>query len=142
MNVEQFENLRNFSAIENWGDISIVKWYHVHHLFLIRSKINWPMAIHCCASTSGHSENSFHYKGLATDFHFVTADSLVNQFSKLEGIIDSLGLTDFLGVGVYPEWRPYPGGFHIDSRGSRIRWIRKDGIYKYGDNENIISNLS
>jgi hypothetical protein len=148
MKLSQFSSLIFFNPTENWGDIEQVQWFHIHHLYLIRSYMskdplsNWQMIIHCSYEQAGHSIDSFHYKGMATDFHFNTKIALVTQYMHLEKAITALGLYDFLGIGVYPEWRPHPGGFHIDSRGSRTRWIRKDGIYKYGDSQKIIYGLS
>jgi len=146
MKAKQFAKLEHFSAGENWGNLEKVQWQHVHHLYLIRKELkriscDWPMVIHCCHAESGHSSNSYHYQGLATDFHFHTSVTLKFQLIWLEQAISSLGLDDFLSVGVYPEWKPEPGGFHIDSRGTRLRWVKIKGEYKYGDTNKILSYL-
>lgn len=124
-----------FSTKEKWGDISKVQWHHVHHLFLIRERLSllgydWPMIIHCSFENSGHSPNSYHYKGLATDFHFKTNEPLLKQYTTLRTALDSLSLNEFCGVGVYFWWNNQ--GFHFDSRGSKMRWTStKQGEYDY-----------
>jgi hypothetical protein len=130
-----------FDADENWGNINIVQWYHVHHLWLIRRALvkegrNWPMIIHCCHESVGHAKDSYHYKGVATDFHFenTKGSTLQNQLEWLLTAMINCGLDQFMGLGVYPEWHPV-GGFHLDSRGSSVRWIRIGNTYHYGTDE-------
>jgi len=89
------------------------------------------MVIHCCHEAKGHEESSLHYRGLATDFHFRTDLKLAGQFEILCEALETLTLDAFIALGVYPEWnRP---GFHLDSRGRRVRWIKLGGRYLYGE---------
>jgi hypothetical protein len=134
MNVSDFAHLPNFSPAEAWGDVKKVQWYHVIHLQQVREELrgyahDWPMEIHCSYATSGHSDNSYHYKGLATDFHFVSHETIAYQYEILELALESLNLSHFVGIGIYPKWNN--PGFHFDSRGFRARWIAKEGKYIY-----------
>lgn len=124
-----------FSPKENFGDIERVQWYHVKHLFDLRDAMhwqhNWPMIIHCCYEKDGHSENSYHYKGLATDFHFSTDAAFERQYEVLRWYLLKLELWNFVGLGTYPDWNS--PGFHIDSRGENIKWVHSDNKYYYGE---------
>lgn len=124
-----------FSENENWGNLKKVRWDHIKVLYDIRESMsvqyNWPMIIHCCYAESGHAENSYHYQGLATDFHFKTNVSLKNQYKVLRGFLKQLNLWNYVGIGVYDDWNN--PGFHIDSRGEPVRWLRSAGKYFYGD---------
>jgi hypothetical protein len=126
-----------FDADENWGeDLEKVQWFHVHHLWLIRRAMikegkNWPMIIHCCYEKDGHSTNSCHYKGTATDFHFDRVKD-IDIRTQLEWLISGMincGLDQFMSVGIYPQWNN--PGFHLDSRGEALRWVKINGVYHY-----------
>lgn len=136
MKKETFQYFRPyFKETEAWGDISKVQWYHVKHLFDLREKMHWqhdwPIIIYCCYESSGHSENSYHYKGLATDFHFKTDVEFKRQYEILKWYLLSLELWNFVGLGVYTDWNN--PGFHLDSRGENVKWIQIDGKYYYGE---------
>lgn len=137
MNIDDFRQFRPyFSAREKWGDIDRIQWYHVHQLWSIRMALkefghDWPIIIHCCYEMSGHSQNSYHYKGLATDFHFKTDEDLKIQYWALQEALLILNLEKFCGLGLYPDWNN--PGFHFDSRGYRIRWIYDKNMYIYGN---------
>lgn len=125
-----------FDGSEKWGDVNKVQWFHLHHLYLINVELNrmgynWKMNIHCSYEKSGHSTNSWHYKGYATDFHFITDVPLQRQYLTLLKALDNLNLSDFCALGVYPEWNNK--GFHLDSRGSKVRWVQKGGKYIYSE---------
>lgn len=128
----------DFTINEAWGDLSRVHWWHIHHLWLIRTMMitqgyDWPMIIHCCYEATGHASKSFHSregKSCATDYHFVTDEPLTVQREVLEKVLSDLGLANKVGLGAYPFWNN--PGFHIDGRGRRVRWTRdKDGKYIY-----------
>lgn len=143
MKVESFKYLYPYFNInENWGDVKQVKWWHIKHLYDIRSEMyyqhNWPMVIHCSYETTGHSKNSYHYKGMATDFHFVTDTPFRRQYEILVWYLQKLKLLDLIGLGTYPEWNE--PGFHIDGRGYPLQWIRKNGKYYYSE-EKVIDIL-
>lgn len=138
MKLESFENFSPyFTPYENWGEISMVKWWHIKHLYDIRiameEKYNWPIIIHCCYETSGHSKKSYHHKGMATDFNFKTDKPFYFQYEMLKKALILLDLWEFSGVGCYPEWNA--PGFHLDGRGYGLRWYRANGKYYYGDQE-------
>jgi len=125
-----------FSINENWGNHEHVQWFHVQQLWLIRKELermghDWPMVVHCSYASKGHEENSLHYQGVATDFHFQTDFKLLFQYEILCEALDELALDEFVALGVYPQWnRP---GFHLDCRGRRVRWIQLGGRYLYGE---------
>lgn len=76
--------------------------------------------IHEAYATSGHSENSQHYKGNAVDFHIITIIDYIIQIELIENILIDLQVENFVGLGIYPTWNSE--GFHIDIRGTRARW--------------------
>jgi hypothetical protein len=125
---EVFEPI--FKVSENWGDIEKVQWYHVHQLYQIRKAMGVPMVIHCCFAKDGHSTNSYHYQGLATDFHFLTNMSFKDQTAIMLQTLEKLKLIDFCGFGAYLEW--VNKGFHYDTRGVSAMWVQKDKKYQYG----------
>jgi len=137
MEKNNFTNFKPyFSYRENWGDLDKVQWWHIKHLFEIRLDLmqtgnDWPMIIHCCYEKTGHSKNSFHYQGCATDFHFQTNQEFEEQYKKLKITLQSLNLWNFVGLGVYPGWNN--PGFHLDGRGWSLRWIKTNENYLYGE---------
>lgn len=129
MRTEQWKEFAPFfSERENWGVPERVRWYHVQHLWLIRTTMkemgyDWPMKIHCSYDLSGHAPKSYHSRdseSKATDFHFDTNASLAKQVIVLGAATCKTRIKNFLGIGVYPGWNN--PGFHLDSRGYRTRW--------------------
>jgi len=126
-----------FSAQEDWGDLERVNWLIPWACYQIRTGLidigfNWPMHIHCAFELGGHSANSYHYKGLAVDFHFSkTYSTLVNEYVALEAVLKEMKLDKFVGLGVYPYWNSK--GFHLDLRGVGIRWVKVREKYEYGN---------
>ena len=135
-----------FNCREKWGDIKAVDVWHIHMLWSIRDHMavvrdkDWPMIMHCSYETRGHAPRSYHYAGLASDFHFQTEAPLSEQYRVLCGTLADLNLEWLVGLGVYPEWTKSPG-FHIDSRGSRMRWIKRNGKYEYRKTADIADML-
>ena len=85
-----------------------------------------PCIIHEAYAASGHSPKSYHYKGLAIDFHFEGL-SLLEQFLISQRFA-------WGGIGLYPFWaRP---GLHVDMRPLGLfqpgaRWWRDEkGVYR------------
>ena len=141
MNIKVFDNLLHFRPSENWGDIELLQWHHVHHLELIRKTMimqgnDWPMIIHNSAATTGHSKDSYHYRGLATDFHFNTPISLFEQLQALKHALRRVSLFNYVGLGFYLDWR-IPG-FHLDSRGRMSRWMRIKHEYREYDERALV----
>jgi len=73
-----------------------------------------PIVIHVAWSDSGHSKNSYHYRGQAVDFHFEGL-SYLEQFAVISC------LTAINGVGFYPWWNS--PGWHIDLRKEPKFWL-------------------
>jgi hypothetical protein len=111
---------RYFSKDEAWGNPEDISGLLLMVLYQIRLASGWPVIIHC--GTQGkHCKNSYHYKGLAVDFHFDTnVASLTEQIQPLLNFLEEMQLKDFVGLGVYPEWNN--PGFHLDVRGYKARW--------------------
>ncbi len=87
-----------------------------------------PIHIHVAWNTDGHSKNSYHYKGMAVDFHFKQGMlSPVEQFACIRS------LPIFHGIGFYPWWKS--PGWHVDIRQDQdlLCWISHGpAIYCYG----------
>lgn len=94
----------------------------------LRGIFGWPIIIHENGGYSfkGHSENSFHYEGKATDFH-VHPDCKLSSRQQMQVILST---GKFGGVGFYPEWKPVPG-FHVDVRLKFQIWKKIKGQYIY-----------
>ncbi len=97
----------------------------------LRHLAETPIYIHVAwntASTNGHSKNSYHYKGMAVDFHFKQGIlSPVEQFACIRS------LPEFHGIGFYPWWNS--PGWHVDIRQNPtlLCWISHGpATYCYG----------
>ena len=121
---------RYFSLQEKWGEPQKISGMLLMILYDLRFYSGWPIIIHC--GTQGeHCKKSYHYKGLAVDFHFKTPNGSVtyhNQVKYLLEYLEDMQLADFVGLGSYPHWNS--PGFHLDVRGHKARWKRnKKGEY-------------
>jgi hypothetical protein len=79
--------------------------------------------VHCLYDEDRKPKN-LHRQGLACDGH-IEAMSLIDQYVCISRF-------PFKGIGLYPVWKPEPGGFHVDIRNQRIgaRWgCKKKGEY-------------
>jgi hypothetical protein len=94
----------------------------------IRHITGVPMIIHCGWADGGHSTKSYHYTGMAVDFHFQQG-----KLSQLEQFMAICQVGGFGGIGFYPEWKPCPG-WHLDLRPvkDRLFWVRENSHYIYG----------
>ena len=77
MKVTDFRFFEYFNPNENWGDIAILEWEHIFFLNLIRRELSkngydWAFHVNCSVDFNGHSKNSYHYVGKATDGYFNT----------------------------------------------------------------------
>lgn len=132
-----WQNIYYFSPQENWGDPDKVDPMLVMVLDELRGFVGRPFHIHCAYETSGHSPNSYHYLGRAVDFHvdiepFLAAVYLVDR--ALQSLVVKIGTQyvragDICGLGAYYDWNNK--GFHLDTRGWKVRWRRVKGQYKY-----------
>jgi hypothetical protein len=59
--------------------------------------------------------------GKAIDFYFIEPSKSIDVL--LTNLLHILPVTKWGGLGVYPDWRPYPG-FHLDTRTPRHRYWR------------------
>ena len=83
-----------------------------------------PIHIHVAWSDSGHSKKSYHYKGMAVDFHFGGSLSMLEQFAFIRA------LPELKGIGFYPWW--HSPGWHVDLRGTNLFWVSPEpGKYIY-----------
>ncbi|NDY41233.1 hypothetical protein G3N55_00010 [Dissulfurirhabdus thermomarina] len=117
-----------FSPRERWGRPDRVSGLLLLALHAVRRTLGWPMVIHCAVETEGHSPTGEHPPGRAVDFHFAAPGvPYREQVERLEEVLDALQLSDFVGLGIYPDWA-HPG-FHLDVRGRRARWGRIGSRY-------------
>lgn len=116
-----FKNYRT----EGWGVPTEMCADLVFALDNLRHIAGKPIIVHCGYETTGHEENSYHYRGMAVDFHIVDTPILQQLF--LATLIPEFG-----GIGVYPYWNHR--GLHCDIRPrdySTKMWMRKkDKTYK------------
>jgi hypothetical protein len=119
---------RYFNKKEAWGRPEKMSGLLLMTLYQIRVCSDWKIIIHC--GTQGkHCANSYHYKGLAVDFHFIPPPgiTLYEQTQNMLAFFSDMQLQDSVGLGVYPEWNN--PGFHFDVRGSRARWGKLNDEY-------------
>jgi uncharacterized protein YcbK (DUF882 family) len=107
MTQEDWKEIKHFSPNENWGD-----WTKMaKNLFLaldkFREYVGHPVYVNCGYATNGHTNKSYHYKGMAVDIH-VKNVNVIDQFLAAERI------DEFNGIGLYPDWRN--PGLHLDIR--------------------------
>jgi len=89
-------------------------------LDMIRREIEYPIILHCTYEPTGHTKHSFHYVGMAADFHFITDEKFTTQ---IEDILNIIRINRwFVGLGIYPDWKHR--GLHLDVRGRTARWGR------------------
>jgi len=132
-----WDKLQHFSRNENWGEPNRVSPLLLLTLEALREWTGWPIVIHCAYATSGHSPRSFHYQGLAVDFHFETGVPYPRQIDYVLGFLDNSGFGvlagelararwfnfgQMCGLGIYPDWEC--PGFHLDVRNYPARWGR------------------
>lgn len=90
----------------------------------VRVRAGVPIHIHVAWDDGGHATHSYHYKGMAVDFHF---DQSLSKAEQLEAV---LSVPEIVGIGYYPEWA-HPG-WHVDIReGERLFWVQRKGQYHY-----------
>ena len=107
MTLENWNRIRYFTPREKWGDWTWLQEDLIFKLDAMRRFAGVPIIIHCAYDTFGHSKDSYHYKGMAADLHFV-GRNLLDQF-----IIAS---RFFSGIGCYDETVWQHSGLHVDIR--------------------------
>ena len=120
--------LKHFNKDENWGNPAKMNFLTLLTIDRIRDLFERRQyfIVHCGFDTQGHTENSYHYKAKAIDFHIMNIDYM-KAIRDLELALKNLGISDLIGLGLYPQWE-HPG-FHIDTRGFYARWGRVNGKY-------------
>ena len=129
---ESWEMISDYFSPQDFGEDAYenVQDSFLRSIYKFRVAIDNPMIIHPNGgyTTYGHSKRSYHYRGRAIDFHFI------HKHVNLRRIIITAIRCGLYGIGIYPYWRPRPGGFHLDNRHpSKFEvWYRtKDNIYVY-----------
>jgi len=133
MTKKQWGGIEYFNVDEKWGDPYQMNYGLVAMLDKLRHHLRYmgQFIVHCGHSNgTGHSANSYHYKGQAVDFHVRLDNSFKKNISE-EVIFTTIAdiIEDrwwFGGVGVYPEW--HNPGFHLDI-GEYRRWTKIAGSY-------------
>lgn len=115
--------VKNFTQKEFRYDPEKVAPELVYLLDDFRALLGQRVYINVAWSSSGHSPKSFHYTGMAVDFHckeenYLDQYALLREFHQLRG------------VGFYPEWA-IPG-WHVDLRTEPLQWIFRNNAYHYG----------
>lgn len=155
MTQDDFNKLRNRSVFEynyHWHDEGKNKKTHLLLNSTILSKtkasitnlmddiidylksFNEEIEFLCFYESNGHQTNSQHYKGLACDFHYINSKRsyyeqimLINDFiTKVKYNDKGSPIGETLGFGYYPG--SHSGSLHLDTRGTKARWL---GIFKY-----------
>jgi len=126
MIAEDWKRVRHFTPDEAWGDRRRVHRNLVFLLDAFRAFIGRPVVIHNAYAQNGHTDESYHYRGMAVDLH-VEGLSVFDQFIEATRF-------EFGGIGVYPFWNN--PGLHLDIRprsgafAPEARWMRtKAGVY-------------
>lgn len=125
-----------FDPREAWGEPK--KMHPLQVLVLNGFRASLPagcwVKLHNGYKEGGHTENSFHYKGEANDFHvvgcpFLEAEKQLIHYLRKPRLVEKkeYRLIDYCGVGNYPQWNN--PGFHLDIRGNTASWSRIDGKY-------------
>ncbi len=99
----------------------------VARLDSLRDWIKCPIQVTAGYDSKGHSEMSYHYKGLAVDIIICTLMTMREQWAYIR-------TAGFEGIGIYPHWKHkvYSGGWHLDVRDVPQIWRQMDdGSYKY-----------
>lgn len=123
--------LRFFSRNEKWGDPDKMDPDFVVQLDNFRGVIGFPFHVLSGYSSSGHAENSYHYKGRAVDGRFIRPGSR-ESLSLAEHVLIAIR-APFGGVGIY-TWGSGGPFLHLDDRlatHDRKVWIsRSEGKYE------------
>lgn len=118
----RWDYFKYLNPFEAWGDFTKVDSRTLLVIDMLRFGMNAQFIVHNAFSIVGHAENSFHHSGEAVDGHYVLSTPFYNVINRFEDVLDTMMLSDVLGIGIYPTWNN--PGFHIDTRGKRARWGR------------------
>ena len=131
--------LKYFSINENWGKPKKISGILLFVIDNVRKIIGLSIRLSSTAYTgSGHSSNSYHYKGMALDGYieksnFTSFEVLYSFISALE---DDLQIKNY-ALGYYPWWKKDNNsvGIHFDVREKQLFWVSPSkGVYNYYTN--------
>lgn len=140
MSEEDWERLKHFSQDEAWGDPAMMERETVFLLDCIRDDLGYSISIHCGYERRPHWPTSRHNSGSAVDFH-VEDINFRDAVELVEETIQNLGVSERVGLGVYPHWNN--PGFHLDARGYRARWgaVKRNGRQVYVSYDEALAHI-
>ena len=120
---EQWKEIKNFSASENWGNPGMMDFEFIKALDQFRDLAGTPFVV-TCGVQGKHVVDSLHYKGQAADLMFPAR----SKRDLLGLFLLASKIKVFGGIGLYPDWEIHGdriGGIHLDRRdwGLRATWI-------------------
>jgi hypothetical protein len=136
-----FNRLKYLKESEAWGNARKVSGLLMFVLDVVREEFDRPLIINCAwAPGTGHATNSYHYKGLAADFH-IEGSGIMYQAPKMIEILNQLGVLNY-GLGAYPNWNS--PGWHLDLRADLCFWVSKvkDSYSYFKDRELFLKALA
>ena len=122
--IEGFNENEQYNGKNAWGDPDKVDLFLLWILGRIRYEIRKldpgaTITVHCAFETKGHNGKT-HPLGIAADWHINTRIPYHEQIGLIILILHDYGLTNLVGLGIYPCWNSK--GFHLDHRGIKARW--------------------
>lgn len=132
-----WKQLNHLKKTDKWGNPDKMDGFLLWLLDKIEGMSGKKAIIHCGYEEDGHANSSYHSrdgKGRAVDFHLeglATRKQIYTAWMIVDSILTDLQVADEVGLGVYLDWREGTLGFHIDTRGEKMRWIRNKGVYDY-----------
>jgi uncharacterized protein YcbK (DUF882 family) len=126
-----WSKLKYFKPTEKWGNPDKMDMRLLVALDDFRHTLGIPIHIMEGYATSGHSSQSFHYKGLAVDCRLI--DPKTNKARDLATHVLAAFKSPFTGVGIY-TWGATGPFLHLDVRphqGIRTIWVSEQPqVYK------------
>lgn len=111
MTKKEWESVRFFTPLENWGNPGLMFSGLVNELDLMRGHLGMRIFI-SCGTQGEHTKDSWHYRGRAVDI-------IVPETGDL-GLLDVLFESfrfGFTGIGLYRDWMyngKRTGGLHLE----------------------------
>lgn len=110
----EWNTIKHFTSMENWGDTNKMKYNLVRALDKLRAMIDTP--IYISSGTGGkHKPNSAHYEGHAVDILFPKKE----RWDLFDLYMAASRFSEFTAIGVYNHWRFHQktiGGLHLGNR--------------------------
>ncbi|MCK9556087.1 DUF882 domain-containing protein [Candidatus Pacearchaeota archaeon] len=127
MTNENWKEIKYFKKTEKWGNPLKVHKLLIYGLDALRNYIGFPIGINCAYEKGGHTDDSYHYSGMAVDIY-------CKKLNVVDFYLAASRFDVFNGIGVYPHWnnpglhldiRPLAKKFDYDSRWMCIHVIEK-----------------